>query len=167
MLYSATNELDHFQFHDAEIKEITFNNSDMLWTVSGINATTQNTQNENTKDMCIEQATMKFDNTEIKSIVLGAYTVHDSKGNLIEDAKAITVKPEEYSKILSKPIKNHRFIYGMDSLLQNPNGTYDACFHINSGTRRYYFTFSFSCSTVEWNNFSGEAWYEHPKWKKQ
>ena len=167
MLYSATNELDCFQFHDAEIKEMTFINRNMIWVVSAINATSKNTQNKNAKDMCVELATMKFDNVVIKSIVFSAYTVHDSKGNLIENVKAITAKPEEYNEILSKSTDSYCFIYGMDSLMQNPDNTYDACFNIDGGSGNYYFTFSFSSSTVEWDNFSGEAWYEHPKWKKQ
>ena len=167
MLYCAINELDHFQFHDAEVKEIALTNMGMVWSVAAINATTDNTQNGNPKDMCVKKATMTFDNISIKSIVFSAYTVHDSKGNLIEDAKAITAKTEEYSDILSKSTDSYCFIYGMDDLTHNPDGTYEACFNIDGGSGSYYLTFSFSSSTVEWDEYSSEAWYEHPKWKKQ
>jgi hypothetical protein len=167
MLYCAINELDHFQYHDAEVKEIALTNMGMVWSVAAINATTENTQNMNPKDVCVEKATVTFDNISIKSIVFSAYTVHDSKGNLIEDVKAITAKPEEYSEILRKSTDSYCFIYGMEDLTQNPDDTYEACFNIDGGSGSYYFTFSFSSSTVEWDEYSGEAWYEHPKWKKQ
>jgi len=167
MLYCSTNELDCFQYHDAEIKEMRFINRDMIWIVSAINATTKNTQNINVKDMCVEQATMKFSNIAIKSIVFSAYSVKDSKGNLIKDVEAITARPEDFHEIIKKSTDRYCFIFGMNSLTKSPDDTYEACFNIDSGSGDYYFTFSFSSSTVEWDNFSGEAWYEHPMWKKQ
>ena len=167
MLYCATNELDNFQFHDAEIKEMALTNKGMTWSVSAINATTSNTQNKNSKDMCVSLATMTFDTPLIESIVFSAYTVHDSNNNLIEDVKAVSAKPKEYSEILSESTNSYCFIYGMGELLKVEGERYRACFNIDGGAGNFYFTFTFSKSIVEWNEYSGEAWYEHPKWKKE
>ena len=167
MKYKSVNELDNFQFHDAQIKNILLTDTEMMWDVSAINATTQNTQNDHPKDMCIENATMKFENVCIKNLVFGAYTVHDSDNNLIESVDATTAMPEEYTEILTESTNSYCFIYGMDELQQNPDNTYSVCFNIDGGAGNYYLTFSFSLSTIEWDKFSGEAWYEHPKWKKQ
>ena len=167
MLFCATNELDCFQFHDAEIKEITLTDKNMIWIVAAINATTTNTQNKSSKDMCVALATMTFENPLIESIVFSAYTVHDSNNNLIEDVNAISAKPEKYDTILTGATESYCFIYGMDELLQVENERYRSCFNIDGGAGNFYFTFTFSKSIVQWDEYSGEAWYEHPKWKKQ
>ena len=166
MLYCSTNELGNFQFHDAEINETALTDQSMIWTVTGINATTQNTQNNSEKDMCGAFATMTFENPLIESIVFSAYTVHDANHNLIEDVKAIAANPEEYDAILTEPTAGYRFIYGMDELLPVENERYRVCFHIDGGAGNFYLTFTFSKSVIQWDEYSGEAWYEHPKWKK-
>jgi len=66
MKYKSINELNCFQFHDAEIKEINISNDQMIWTTSAINAMTTNTQNINSKDLCIENATMIFENFSVE-----------------------------------------------------------------------------------------------------
>ena len=166
MLYCSTNELDKFQFHDSEIKEITLTDENMTWTVAAINAMAKNTQNKNPKDMCITLATMTFENPLLESITFSAYTGHDSNSNLIKDVKAITANPEEYVAILTESTESYCFIYGMDELLQDEDGRYRSCFNIDGGAGNFYFTFTFSKSIVQWDQYSGEAWYEHPKWKK-
>ena len=167
MLYCATNELDNFQFHDAEIEEIALTDKTMTWTVAAINAMTKNTQNKHPKDMCVALATMTFENPLIESIVFSAYTVHDSSNNLIKDVKAIAANPEEYDAILTESTESYCSIYGMDDLLQVENERYRSCFNINGGAGNFYFTFTFSKSIVQWDEYSGEAWYEDPKGKKK
>ena len=39
MKYEAINELNHFQYHDAEINQINIQDNNMQWDVSYINAT--------------------------------------------------------------------------------------------------------------------------------
>jgi hypothetical protein len=86
---------------------------------------------------------------------------------LIKSVKATAANPEDYADILSDTTKNYSFIYGMDELLKMDKNKYRACFNIDGGPGSFYLTFTFSISKVEWDNYSGEAWYEHPKWKKQ
>ena len=167
MLYCATNELDHFQFHDAEIEKIVFTDKEMTWSVSAINATTSNTQNKGSKDMCVPLATMTFENPFMESIVFSAYTMHDSNNNLIKDVKAVSAKPEEYGAILSKSTDSYCYVFGMNELLKVGDERYRVCFDIDGGAGNFYFTFTFSKSIIQWDAYSGEAWYEHPKWKKE
>jgi len=166
MLYSTINELDNFQFHDAEIKEITLTDSDMTWSVSAINATTSNSQNVSSKDMCVSLATITFENPRIDSIAFTAYTVHDANNNLIKDVKSVFAKPEEYNSILSESTNCYCFIYGMVILLKVKDVGYLVCFNIDGGSGNFYLTFTFSKAIVQWDEYSGEAWYENPKWKK-
>ena len=91
MRYYAVNELDNFQFHDAEIKEISQQDGKMIWKVDAINAMTSNTQNDNLKDMCVKDAIITFENIQINSIVFSGWKSYDSKNNLIQSVDAITV----------------------------------------------------------------------------
>lgn len=167
MKYRAINELDCFQFHDAEIKEIRLVDNKMTWIVSAINAMTTNTQNRNEKDMCVENAIMIFENISIEKLEFGAYKVYDSNRSLIRSAEATAAEPAEYADILAKSTDSYCFIYGMDELTKIGDEKYRTCFNIDGGAGNYYLTFTFSTSTVEWDNYGGEAWYEDPKWKKK
>lgn len=167
MKYKSINELDCFQFHDAEIKKIQLVDNKMTWIASCINAMITNTQNSNAKDMCVENAIMVFENVAIEKLEFGAYTVHDSNHNLIKSVEATSAEPEEYADILSESTDSYCFIYGMDELTKIDGEKYCACFNIDGGAGNYYLTFTFSVSIVEWDNYSGEAWYEDPKWKKK
>jgi len=161
MKYKSINELDAFSFHDAEINEATLSETEMIWSVSDINATTKNTQNDNSKDMRIENAVMKFENVSIKSLVFSASKTYGPDKKLIKSVEAMPAEPEKYAEILSKT----GFIFGVDEYRQKPDNTYSVRFNID-GTEIYNLTFSFSKSIIEWDEFSGEAWYEHPRFKK-
>lgn len=167
MMYQSTNELDCFKFHDAEVKEIKLTKTDMIWLVSKINAMTTNTQNNNEKDMCVGDATMTFENLTIEKIEYGAYEVYDSKRILIKSVGAKIEKPEEYANVLAESTSSYCYIFGMDEFTKLGDNFYRACFHINGGVGSIYITFTFSKAIVTWNEYRGEAWYEHPKWKKQ
>ena len=111
MKYTAINELDSFQFHDAEIKDIKLIDNKMLWTVSAINVMTTNSQNDNPKDMCVKDAIITFEETCINKLEFGAYTIHDSNNNLIESSEATVAKPEEYENILLESMNSYFFIF--------------------------------------------------------
>jgi hypothetical protein len=110
MKYKSINELDAFSFHDAEIEEITMTETEMIWFVSDINATTKNTQNDNSKDMRIEIAMMKFENVSIESLIFSASKTYGPDKKPIKSVEAMPAEPEKYAEILN----NAGFIFGMD-----------------------------------------------------
>ena len=166
MKYTAINELNHFVYHDALLKKMTWRNKNLHWELSAVNATIENSQNNFCKDMCIESAEIIFEQAHVVSIVSNAFQVYDSDNNLVESVEAITAISEEYDTILSKSLENYCFIMSMDGYQISENGNYEACFNIaDLVTHGYYITISFSKSIVSWEEFSGEAWYEESKWK--
>lgn len=168
MVYQSTNELDCFQFHDATIREIKLIDTNMIWLVAAINAMTTNTQNDNEKDMCVSEAIITFENITIEKIEYGAYKVYDSNSTLIKSVDAKTEKLEKYASVLKESTSSYCYIYGMDEYTKlEDNTTYRACFNIDGGAGSFYITFTFSKAVVEWNEYDGEAWYEHPKWKEK
>ena len=138
----------------------------MVWVVSAVNATTANTQNEFNEDMCIKNASIIFDDAHIESIVFNAYRVYDSNNNLIESKDAITAIPSEYTDILTETLKSYCNIISMQELTATDTSRYRACFNIDGGAGSYYLTIEFAKSIVQWNEFSGKAWYELEKWKE-
>ena len=167
MIYTAINELNHFEYHDAELNNISWLAENLLWELSAINATTENTQNSSCKDMCVGNAEITFEYAHIESIVFTAYQVYDSNNILINSVEARTTIPEEYDEILKESLRSFCYIMSMDEYKGSEEERYIARFNIYAGIGGYDLTISFSKSTVAWNEFSGEAWYEHPKWKNQ
>jgi len=167
MKYTAVDELTHFQFHDAHISNISFVNRDMVWEVSAVNATTSNTQNNFDEDMCVKNALITFENVNIENIVFGAYKTFDSNNNLIKSQEATAAEPAQYFDILKDTLQGYCYIYGMEDLPATEKVRYRACFDIDGGVGSFYLTINFTKSVVKWEEFSGKAWYEDEKWKKQ
>ena len=138
----------------------------MTWEVSAVNATAANTQNSFSKDMCIKCALVTFEDVCIESIAFGAYTVHGSDKKLIKSVKARAADPSEYSDILEKTPSSWSYIYSMEELYASKKSRFRTCFNIDGGAGSYYLTIRFAKSIVEWDEFSGMAWYEDEKWKK-
>jgi hypothetical protein len=166
MKYTAINELSHFEYHDAEIKKIELNHGNINWHVSLLNATTENSQNDFDKDMCIEHAVIAFEQAHIAQIVFSAYKVYSNSG-LIESVEAKIASPDEYSDIIRMTIDDFCYIFKMKELSMNQDKTFMACFHICSGVGDYHLTLSFAKSVIQWDRYCGIAWYEDEKWKRK
>jgi len=159
MKYKAVNELPHFDYHDALINRIYFKNKDLIWDVSEINATTENSQNNFEDHMCIEDAFMIFENAQIENIFIGGYKGYNSDGVLIDSKDDVTLQPEEYEDFLkSKNRENDSYIFGMESFSELENGKYRVKFDS--------ITFTFSKSIIKWENYSGKARYESDECKR-
>lgn len=163
MRYIAINELNHFEFHDAQLQKIDCNDVNMRWQLSVVNATIQNSQNNFDKDMCIKEAEILFENVQIEEIVFAAYKVYDSNEVLIESVEAKTANLNEYNDILRNTLSSYCYIYSMKELPKVDGKTHIVCFNIDGGAGNYYLTLSFTKSIVQWNKYNGKAWYEDEK----
>lgn len=166
MKFIAIDEINHFEFHDAQLQKIDFHDGNMTWQLSSVNATTQNSQNNSDKDLCIDQADIVFENINIVEIVFSAYKVYNSKNVIIESVEARKASPNEYSDILTGSLGNYCYILSMKELPENEDKSHTVCFTISGGIGDYFLTLSFSKSIVQWDEYSGEAWYEAEEWKK-
>lgn len=163
MKYIAINELNHFEFHDAELQKIDCNDENMRWQLSSVNATMQNSQNNLGKDMCIKEAEILFENIQIEEIVFAAYKVYDSNYVLIKSVGAKTANLDEYNDILKNTLSSYCYIYSFEELNKVDGKTHIVCINIDGGAGIYYLTISFTKSIVQWNEYSGKAWYEYEK----
>ena len=85
----------------------------------------------------------------------------------LQKTTVATGKVEPRDEILIESTSSYCYVNGMEELHKVDGEEYRTCFNIDGGTGNYYLTFTFSNSIVEWDEYSGEAWYEHPKWKKK
>ena len=161
MKFSSINELGDFQFHGAVIADIMLQDSEMVWHISAINTTSQDKQNDYATDMCIENATMIFENIQIESLIFSSYQVYDSTNTLIKDVEAKTISSEEYKEILITPNKNCFTIFAMSAFSKNEDeNVYAARFNIDGEKGNFDLTFSFSKTIVEWKEHFGESGLE-------
>lgn len=86
---------------------------------------------------------------------------------MIESVEAKTANPDEYEDILRNTLGNYCYIFSMEELPINEDKKHHVCFNIDGGVGNYDLILSFSKSIVQWNEYSGEAWYEDRKWKKK
>jgi len=166
MKFTAINELTCFEFHDANIEMIDFRDKNMIWKLSAVNATKENSQNHFATDMCIDDAEITFEDYEIVDIIFGAYKIYDSNQVLIESAEARTAQPDEYCDILNKTLSDYCYILSMEETPRE-DVKQQVCFDIDGGAGNYTLVISFSKSIVQWDEFNGKAWYEDEKWKKK
>lgn len=167
MNYTSINELDCFQFHDAMITDIQLSGSTMVWEVSAVNAMTTNTQNDNPKDMCIQSAIMTFENAFIEKLEYTAYQVCNSDWEIIESVEAVVAKDDEYEDILKRSTSRKCYVLSMEELVKIEDNKYHVCFYLNDVTDAFTLSFTFSSAIVKWDEYNGESWYEHPKWKNR
>ena len=167
MKYISVNDLNTFAFHDTGIRDIILSDSEMVWSVVALNAMTENPHNEHKKDMCIEKAVITFKDFCVESLVFGAYERYGSDRKLIEAVDAVAAEPEEYAGILTVKPGDYYIILAKMEFAQKHNGTYSVCFENDCIAGNYFLELSFSEVIIEWEEYSGEAWYEDPKWKKK
>jgi len=166
MKHISIDELLHFDFHDAVIESIAFTDTEMAWVVSAVNALPANTQNHHDVAMCIEKATITFENPNIESMTFAAFAVHHSNGK-IESHETVKVKESERIEILKKTTESNH-IHGMEGFSATDDNQLQACFNIDSyADGFYYLDMKFAKVTVAWENYSGKAWYETDEWKKR
>lgn len=158
MKYTATNELTHFQYHDAKIEEINIDEKQMTFEVSALNATAENSQNNFQEDMCIKSAIMIFENASIRRITFYGHDVWDTSNVKIDSVQSVNAKPEEFSDILLNAANIPCYIMWMEELsaIDSKNRI---SFDISSNAGVYDLEISFSKSIVSWDEFCGKAWY--------
>ena len=168
MRYTSIDELEHFEFHDAELQSLALEESDMVWVAKNVNVTTANSQNDHPTDMCIKNASLLFESAKIESIVFCEYTIHDANGVLIEHVKPLKASPDEFNAILRESLDSYCFIrdrYTKDELASDRR-KYTTTFTIDGGAGVYDLTFSYDRVIVSWDELDGKAWYEDEKWKR-
>jgi len=169
MQYVAIDELEHFEYHDAEIVSIELKEHCMKWITKHINATKENTQNGYPTDMCVAEAEVVFESVEIKSIIYAEFKSKELKDIFSNNSELILhEKPREaYASILSESVSAYCRIHGMHMEKTPADGKhkYAASFAIDGGAGVFDLHLDFDRMVISWNEFNGKAWYEEDIWR--
>lgn len=168
MKYQSVNELDAFAFHDAFINDLDFSTDNMVWRISDLNATVNNSQNNGDTDLCISSARMTLQNAKISEIKFSGYSIYNDKNELLEKVDERIADEAEYAEIIQKTSQKGKtswaFFQGLEKTGMHGDKFY-AQFLIDSTAGYFYMTVEFDRAEVVWDRFSGLAWYEKPPFK--
>ncbi len=169
MPYVSIDELERFEFHDAELISIEQNEPCMKWITKGINATKENTQNHFQFDMCVSESDVVFESVEIKSITFAEIKTYNVNHELIQHEKPREASKTDYTSILNESTSAFCWIQGMCMEKAPADGKhkYAATFTLDGCAGYFHILLHFDRVVISWNEFSGKAWYEDDTWKKK
>ncbi len=94
----------------------------MQWILDAVNATTENSQNNFSTDICIKDAKIIFEHANVIEIKFSAYKIYDSKNVLIESTEAQKASPDAYGTILHDTVNSYSYILSLENMPSNENG---------------------------------------------
>ena len=161
-LYSVTNNLDIFNFHDAELKLLRFekNSNELIVSVKQLIIHKNTDQNTNNYDMVIKDAVATFTNIHNLSIIAGGLYIEDEKGELVPKEEPITMTDTEALNYLITALSksNYFLVY---ELSKTGDGRY--CMPVSCMPKSFNLYFSFDNINITWSEYENIAWYEHKR----
>ncbi len=157
MKFCVKNELELFEFHDAEFSFVDLNKNRLVLASKHLNIHKNVTQNPYDYDMEIDYAKFVFSGFEVISLeLMRAYKVDDD-GNWYTNEPQIIYNGKEAEKHFLNEIKNGITINCID-ICKKENKTY---IELSTCAQAYFLvTFAFDEVFVEWDEYRKKAWYE-------
>lgn len=162
MKYTSYNHLENFEFHDTFLEFKSFQDNTLSVTAKSLNIHNSTKQNTNEYDAEIASAVISFECFEIHSLEYLRSYIYDADGNLQTDDPQIIYHGQDAQEALIRELKSGVSLNGLNITDESDRTTieietncptvFDAvCFYTNV--------------KIEWNEYSGKAWYE--KFKRQ
>lgn len=157
MKYRSVNHLEHFYFHDAELQNGQIAGDTLTASLRYLNIHAGAPQNDGEFDMEIELAQITFEGMrELSAGNLPSQLI--SPDGAVTNIESVIYSGDEARELLTELFEYDLIIF---SLEQSAPGicTMDTC---NGDIIR----FAFDQVTIEWDGYSGRAWYESDKWRE-
>ena len=158
MKYCSINQLNDFEFHDANFTIVKFDGDELIVSARHLNIHKETEQNPYECDMEIDRARIAFKGFRAYSFEPGRTWKPDWNGELKTNEPRIVFDGREAEKKIIQTLEVGVWINGFekeddsrycfDGCTLEPNSTYFAA------------EFSFDCVTVEWDRYRKGAWYE-------
>ena len=161
MHYSSTNRLQDFEFHDAKLSLISWEDNRLVVSAKYLNVHKDAAPNNADADMEISEARITFSGFQIKEFEPSRTWKTDENGNSYTDDPLIIHTGAIARSMFENELKNS--ITVMDIVLEN--GIYELG---ALGIDPYFSVrFVFSDVEIEWDDYRKKAWYElHRQYKK-
>ena len=161
MHYSSTNRLQDFEFHDAELSLISWEDNRLVVSAKFLNVHKDATPNNADADMEISEARITFCGFQIKEFEPSRTWKTDENGNSYTDDPLIIHTGAIARNMFENELKNSITVMGI--VLKNDIYELGAL-----GIDPYFSVrFLFSDVEIEWDDYRKKAWYElHRQYKK-
>ncbi len=154
MRFQAINELEHFNFQDAQIKQFSVSEGMISFELDAVIVKAQNSQNANYTDSYAGTLAMRLLGGKIQKAVKEGYKYYDANDVLVEE-----IPDEELSEDAMKQlIKASKDYYLFDVVKvdddQNTTGHYLYLFGLDADEETsYWFQIEFEKSILEWDRY--------------
>lgn len=155
MKYRSVNQLDNFEFHDADFTLIKFDNDELTVSVKNLNIHKNTVQNPSEYDMEIEYAKIVFKGFRVHSFELGRTWKRDANGNTYSDDPVIIYEGKKAEDKIMQELQNQVWVYYLG---KENNFLY--CIEGSGIEPLFTVQFSFESVIIEWDNYLKKAWYE-------
>lgn len=161
MHYSSTNRLQDFEFHDAVLSLISWDDNRLIVSAKYLNVHKDAAPNNADEDMEISEARITFSGFQIKEFEPSRTWKTDENGKSYTDDPLIIHTDAVARSMFEKELRNTITVMNID--LENGIYALDAC-----GLDPYFSVrFVFSDVEIEWDDYRKKAWYElHRQYKK-
>lgn len=153
--YCSVNSLHHFEFHDALLELYGYDGNRLKLFAEHLNIHKTAPNNEFDTDMEIALAKISLYGFSVSSFTPVGEPRTDEKGNQSFEPSSTPLTGEQAETAFLNEFANGVTVYSFD---QNEDGSY--CLE-GSGSSDW-FSVDFFCASakVEWNDYTGKAWYE-------
>ena len=161
MHYSSTNRLQDFEFHDAGLLLISWENNRLVVSAKYLNVHKDAAPNNADADMEISEARITFSGFQIQEFEPSRTWKRDENGQSYTDDPLIIHTEVVARSMFENELKNSITVTGI--ALEND------IYELGAIGIEPYFTvrFRFSDVEIEWDDYSKKAWYElHRQYKK-
>lgn len=155
MKYRVKNQLNLFEFHDAEFSFVSFNGQELVVEAKYLNIHKNTEPNPSEYDMEIESARITFNGFHTPSYEPGRTWKTDADGKSRPVGPEIIYLDKKAEERIIEELQNHISVYEFSR-------KEDARYFIDSCGIEPFFTigFGFKSSIVEWDQYRKKAWYE-------
>lgn len=101
MRYRTVDELNHFDFYEAHIDELTLMNGVFTAVLDQVTILPENSCNRDIRRMRTNQLSLKLEEAEIVSMIEEGYKVFDANGNLSAEYDDRAIAENEYRQTLN------------------------------------------------------------------
>ncbi len=159
MKHCTTNNLQEFEFHDAEFTWNSYRDSVLSVTVNFLNIHKFTKENPDDKDMELDTATMTFCGLSVESVAFYKSTVTDENGNSFIQEPPV-YKGKEVEEIFFKKLQESVYILCAEIQKSGARTVLELDALVAHKSDAFHVVLSFDSVTVKWDAYRKKAWYE-------
>lgn len=150
MSYQATNEMNHFEFDEAQVGNIQVTEGMFHLVLDNVRILPENSCNRDIRTMRCNELLFKIENPAIREVVEEGYKLYDADGNLKQTLEDTRVAPEQYPGVWEVVLEGA--VYSAEK--QECDGKYTYHFVIGgTNERTYSIQLEGTGETEEWERF--------------